>query len=94
MISVLLLRCLFGTFNALVMHLVTNNHELDAYVLSLIFRRWIHLGYDEDGTMSYDSDSLLYSDALQFLLTCSDLYSCRKQLSRIFHQQLGVISKV
>lgn len=61
MISVLLLRCLFGTFNALVMHLVTNNHELDAYVLSLIFRRW---KYDEDGTMSYDSDSLLYSDAI------------------------------
>ena len=66
LISVLLLRCLFGTFNSLVMHLVTNNHDLDAYVLSLNFRRWIHLGYNEDGTMSYDWDSLLYSDALQF----------------------------
>ena len=44
MISVLLLRCLFGTFNALVVHLVTNHHELDAYVLSLIFQKMDSFG--------------------------------------------------
>lgn len=44
MISVLLLRCLFGTFNALVMHLVTNNHDLDAYVLSRNFSKMDSFG--------------------------------------------------
>lgn len=39
--------------------------------LAFIFRRWIHLGYDEDGTMSYDMTH--YFIRMQFLLTCPDL---------------------